>query len=241
MPAIERMTNPPLFTLLFACTLLGAGACKHLGSLGLGKRPAPAAAAPVAAGFDAVEIEGDVTASIAVGGAFAVAIAGDEAAARQVGSRVENQTLVITAPRPGATVTIALPSLQRLQVRGARVEVTGATAPKLTVAARGGSTVKLGGLHGDRLVLEAAEGSRIVLAGTARSLDFALSGNSSGDARALDLRTARVRLAGGCRLDLRPTQAVTGVASGSSKLAVWSTPKRVKVATRGDSVVNYVR
>jgi hypothetical protein len=229
-----------LVVVLFGVVVAGSGACKHLG---LGKGGGSGAATPVVASFDAVEITGDVTADITVGGAHAVAVdvGGNQGLARQVETRVENQTLLVTAKQPGAKLTVAMPSLRRLQVTGAHVQVTGAAAPALTVAARGGSTVKLTALQGDRLVLEASEGSRVVLAGSARSLTFALSGKSRGDARELDLRTARVRLEGGCRLDLRPTQAVTGEATGSSKLAVWSKPKRVKVATRGDSVVNYVR
>jgi hypothetical protein len=114
-----------------------------------------------------------------------------------------------------------LPRLLRLQAEAARVTVTGVKGRQLSVAGTGGS--------------------RIVVAGTADALECSLSGASRGDARELAVGSARVSLAGASRLDLRPRQSVSGEATGASKLAVWSKPKRVGVATRDSASVTYVR
>jgi len=197
--------------------LLAAGGCQSLGLLGRAKAPA----APLS-GFEAVAVTG-VTTDIAVGEAFAVKVEGDANAARQVETRVEKDTLLVTA-RPGAApmrVRVALPRLARVEAQAARVTVTG--------------------VKGGRLSIAGAGGSRIVVAGTAETLECSLSGASRGDARELAVGSARISLAGASRLDLRPRHSVSGEATGASKLAVWSKPKRVGVATRDSASVTYVR
>jgi hypothetical protein len=227
-----------------AFTVLGSGACK---SLGLGARgSSPEASRPLAS-FDAIEVTGGLNADITVGGVSSVEIEGDRSHVRQVDARVEKGTLVLTpkgkldpAAKDGLRVRVVVPKLLRLQAEASQVAVTGA-GPKLQLLARQGSTVKVTALEGSHLALKASEGSRIVLAGAADAIDVSLSGASRGDGRQLKVRTAKVDLAGASRLDLRPEQAVSGEAKGASKLAVWSTPKRVKVGTRDASSVTYVR
>jgi len=238
MPLGDRL----LVIVSLALAVFGSGACK---SLGLSARGPTAAANRPLIGFDAVELAGGLTADIAVGNDFGVAIDGDQAVRRQVKARVEDRTLVVALEPNSAKgpvrVRIGLPALSRLEADACRVTVTGAAGQKLEVAARTGSTVNVGGIDGGRLVLDATDGSRIVVAGKADSVAFSLSGASRGDARALRVRTARVTLAGASRLDLRPQQAVSGKASGASKLAVWSKPKRIGVATHDASSITYVR
>jgi hypothetical protein len=238
----------PVIALLFVHALLGAGACK---SLGLGAR-APNLVQPLAA-FDAIEISEGVAATITVGGDPSVAVEPAAGRGGQLEARVVNGTLVLSnrqsssqsgAGAPASNklhVRVVVPALRRLQVSGSEVQLDGPAAARLEIAARNASTVKIAGVRGVRLVLQASEGSRVAVAGTTNTLVADLSGGSRGDARELEVRTAKVHLDGACRLDLRPTRAITGEASGSSRLAVWSTPKRVKVATRGDSAVDYVR
>jgi hypothetical protein len=239
MPLQTRL----LRVLSLALAVIGPGACKSIGFL---HRDSSAVSRSLT-GFHAVELAGGVTAEIAVGGTFAVAIDGDQALARRVKARVDKRTLMVAleakaAPAPGAVrVRIAMPALTRLQADACKVTVTGAAGQELEVAARTGSTVNVSGIDGGGLVLDAAGGSRIVVAGAADTVSFSLAGASRGDARELKVRTAKVKLAGASRLDLRPQQALSGEASGSSKLAVWSKPKRVAVATRDASSVTYVR
>jgi hypothetical protein len=240
MPLENRL--PIILSLALA--ILGSGACKSLGFHGSGKS---APASPPLTGFDSVELAGGLTAEIAVGDDFEVAIEGDPALVRQIEAHVEEQTLVVAratkATRTGGPVRvrIALPALGRLQADACRVTVTGAAGKRLEVAAHGGSTVNVAGIDGDRLVLEATGGSRLVVAGKTDSVAFSLADASRGDGRELKARTAKVTLAGASRLDLRAQQAVSGEASGASKLAVWSKPKRIGVATRDASTVTYVR
>jgi hypothetical protein len=201
--------------------ILGAGGCKSLGFVG-GSRTA---ASRALTGFEAVDVTG-VTADIAVGEAFAVKVEGDAKVAGQVETRVEKDTLLVAArpgldPKAPVRVRVVLPRLLRLQAEAARVTVTGVKGRQLSVAGTGGS--------------------RIVVAGTADALECSLSGASRGDARELAVGSARVSLAGASRLDLRPRQSVSGEATGASKLAVWSKPKRVGVATRDSASVTYVR
>jgi hypothetical protein len=235
--------NSPIIVLSLALAVLGVGACKSLGFHGRG----PAAVNPRLNGFAAIELAGGLTAEILVGGDFAVAVEGDPALVRQVKARVEKEILLValdpTAPAAHAPVRvrIALPALDRLQADGCRVAVTQAKAQKLAVVAHKGSTISVRGIDGGRLALEARDGSRIIVQGKADSLTFSLAGASRGDARALEVRTAQVTLAGASRLDLRPQQTVSGEASGASKLAVWSKPKRIGVATRDASSITYVR
>ena len=61
------------------------------------------------------------------------------------------------------------------------------------------------------------------------------------DARQLKVRTVRVSLSGGSRLDVRPDVAMLGKASEGSLLTVWNKPRRVRVATRSDAGINYLR
>jgi hypothetical protein len=220
----------------------GSSGCKLLGLLNRDK--------PVTvqlSGFEAVRIAG-VPAAVTVGEDFKVVIEGDEDLARQIDARVEDDTLVVTAileqgalATDGPRVRVALPTLRRLQVSGTQVTVAGPSGPKLDVAARDGSTVVLNGLESRHLVLESGERSRIVVAGSASSAQFSLSGGSRGDARQLKVRAAKVTLSEASRLDLRPDRTLSGEASGASKLAVWGKPKRVGVATRDTSTVSYVR
>jgi hypothetical protein len=222
-----------------AVAMLGAGGCKSLGMFNRGQ------AKPALAGFDGVQVGPGLSADISVGGAFAVTIDGDRAQVRQVLARVENQTLVVTrtagAVADPIQVRVVLPKLDRLQVDGARVAVAAAAGPRLEIAARDHSTVTATALDAGRLLLTASDGSRVVLAGAAQTLEASLSGGSRGDARQLSLRNARVDLGQASRLDLRPERAVSGKATGGSRLAVWSKPKRVGVATRDASDVEYVR
>jgi hypothetical protein len=223
---------------------LGAGGCK---SLGLGARTtSPAVNAPLAA-FDMIQVTGGLLADVTVGGVSAVEIEGDKSYVRLVDARVDKGLLVLApkaaldAPaKESLRVRVVLPKLRRLTADASRAEVTGAGAPDLQIIARAGSIVKVDAREGSHLSLEASKGSRIVLTGAADTVEFALSGASRGDGRQLKVRSAKVNLAGASRLDLRPEQAVSGEAKGASKLAVWSTPKRMKVATRGASSVTYV-
>jgi hypothetical protein len=249
-PRVSRISRTGISRVNRALTVLGlalavgAGACKSLGLGAHGKGEV----SPPLAGFDTIDVSGGLIVDITVGGAFAVAIDGDETLARLVDARVEKQTLVL-APRgkadahakEGAHVRVTLPELRRLEVDASRVAVSGAGGPKLQIIARAGSTVNVAALEGSHLRLEATQGSRLVLAGAADTIDIALAGASRGDGRQLKVRTAKVDLAGASRLDLCPEQGVSGEAKGASKLAVWSSPKRMKVATRGASSVTYVR
>ena len=229
----------------FAVAVLAAGGCKSLGNpLAVFKR-GQQSPAPALAGFEGVQIGPGVTADISVGGDFAVAIDGDRAAVREVAARVENENLVVTrasaSPQAPVHVRVALPKLRRLQVDGSRVNVAGAAGPRLEIAARDHSTLNATALDAGRLVLTARDGSRVVLAGAAQRLDVSMSGASRGDARKLSLRNARVDLGEASRLDLRPERTVSGKATGGSRLAVWSKPRRVGVATRDASDVNFIR
>jgi hypothetical protein len=225
-----------------AAIFLGAGGCKSLG-FHTGKT---APAAPLAA-FEAVTVTGGVTADITVGEELAVKVEGPSPQSRRVETRVEKGMLLVAArpaldPKaPPVRVRVTLPRLARVQVDGSTVTVTAGATPRLDIVAREGSTVNVGGVKGGRLVVEGASRSRIVVAGAADVLECALSGASRGDARQLAVGSARVSLAEASRLDLRPRQAVSGEATGASKLAVWSKPKRVGVATRDGSSVTYVR
>jgi hypothetical protein len=221
-------------------TVVAAGGCT---SLGLRSRAKAPDAERALTGFDAVEITGAVRAEIVEGPAFAVNLG----AARAAEARLNGETLVETATAPastaaggGVTVRISMPVLRRLQVAGARVVVKGASAPRLEIAAREGAVVNLEGTRAARLVIE-ARGSRMVVAGETDSVQLALTEASRVDARALKVPTAKITLAGASRLDLRPERLVSGNATGASMLAVWSQPKRVKVATRGRASVSYVR
>jgi hypothetical protein len=221
-------------------TVFAAGGCA---SLGLRSRSNAPDAERTLTGFDAVEITGAVSAEIVEGPAFAVTLGAERAAE----ARVNGETLVVTAARPasaaargGVTVRISMPVLRRLQVAGARVVVKGTSAPRLEIAAREAAVVNLEGTRAARLVIE-ARGSRMVVAGESDSVQLALAEASRVDARALKVRTAKVSLAGASRLDLRPDRLVSGNATGASMLAVWSQPKRVKVATRDRASVSYVR
>jgi hypothetical protein len=207
-----------------AVIFLGADGCKSLGLLDGAK---PVEASRPVAGFEAVAITGGVTADVAVGGAFALKVEGNPALTRRVETRVEKGTLLVVArprlePKTAVRVRVVLPRL-------------------VGVSAHDGSTVTVGGVAGGTLVVRGAGGSRVVVAGTADLLECTLSDASRGDARELAVGSARVSLAGASRLDLRPRQVVSGEATGASKLAVWSKPKRVGVATRDGSSVTYVR
>jgi Putative auto-transporter adhesin, head GIN domain len=224
-----------------AVAVLGASGCKSFGVFNRGQ-----AAQPTLAGFNGVQVGPGLNADISVGGDFAVTIDGDRALVRQVLARVENETLVVTrtsggAPTDPIQVRVVLPKLDRLQVDGARVNVAAAAGPRLDITARDHSMVTATALDAGRLVLTASDASRVVLAGAAQTLEASLSGGSRGDARQLSLRNARVDLGQASRLDLRPERAVSGKATGGSRLAVWSKPKRVGVATRDASDVAYVR
>jgi len=231
-----RVRRPSLVLALLA-VLAG---CK---SLGLD----PASPARNLTGFDEVEVLGRLTAEISVGDRFLVTVTGDQKLARQVETRVEDQTLLVTTRQEGDTrlaervrVRVVLPALARLQAHGARVTVTGAATERLEVEAQKGATVTVDAIAAQRLVVEAIEGSRVVLVGSAESFQCALAQASRADARQLEVRTARVSVADASRLDLRPRTALSGEASGASRVAVWSKPRRVRVATRDEARVTYV-
>ena len=237
------MVSNRFWVVVLAMAGLGVSAsgCKSLGMFQRGQ-----AAQPSVAGFDSVQIGPGVTADISVGGDFALAIDADRALARQVTARVENQTLVVS--RPGVDpataqpvhLRVVMPRLRRLEVSGSRVALAGAAGPKLDIAAREHGTVNASAVDAGRLSLIASDGSRMVLAGVAQTLDVALSGGSRGDARQLLVRNARVNLGEASRLDLRPERTVSGKATGGSRLAVWSKPRRLGVATRDASDVAYI-
>jgi hypothetical protein len=225
-----------LFTALFVT------GCRSLGFHAAAK---PTASVRPVADFEAVTVTGSVAVDITVGGAFAVKVEGDQALARQVETRVAKQMLLVAAqrldPKGAVRVKVVLPRLVRVQADGARVAVTAGATPDLDVVARGGSTVTVGGVQGGRLAVEGASASRIVVTGTADVLECTLSGASRGDARALIVGSAKVKLAGASRLDLSPKRAVSGEATGASKLAVWGKPRRIGVATRDSASVTVVR
>jgi hypothetical protein len=137
-------------------------------------------------------------------------------------------------------VRVVLPALARVQAHGARVTVKAAASERLEIEAQKASNVMVEGIAAQQLVVEAIEGSRVVLTGTAEALQCSLSQASRADARQLEVRTARVSVADASRLDLRPRAALSGEASGASRVAVWSKPRRVRVATRDASRVTYV-
>ena len=167
-----------------------------------------AAAQPALAGFEGVQIGPGLSADISVGGDFAVAIEGDRALVRQVSARVENQNLVVTrtpggardgpagTPARGAAEAAPAAGRRRPRVRGGRGRAeAGHRRPRSR--------------HRERQrprrrppVLTASDGSRVVLAGVAQTLDVSLSGGSRGDARQLSAAQ-------------RPRQSGPGLSPGS--------------------------
>jgi len=192
--------------------------------------------------FDAVEVSGRLAVEVEVGGQPTLTLA-PAATTDAVSSRIDKGTLYLETKATGdpLAVQVTAPELRQLRVAGATVKVGGDAGPDLQIAVRGGGSVTVAAVSGGHLVVDASEHSRVTVAGAAETATFSLSAGSRGDGRQLGVRAAKVSLAGASRLDLRPEQTVNGRATGRSRLEVWSKPRRVRVATRGQATVEYVR
>jgi hypothetical protein len=215
----------------------GLGGC---GSLAFLRHRATPGAARTLTAFDTVEISGRLAVDVEVGGQPTLALA---ATTDAVSSRIDKGTLYLDTKAAGdpLSVQVTAPELRQLRVAGATVKVGGEAGPDLQIAVRDGGSVTVAAVTGGHLVVDAREHSRVTVAGAAETATFSLADGSRGDGRQLGVRTAKVSLSGASRLDLRPEQTVAGQAIGGSRLEVWSKPRRVKVATRGQSTVEYVR
>ena len=116
---------------------------------------------------------------------------------------------------------ITVPSLRKLTVEGAvEVEMDAMTSEQFEVDLRGASTVNLGQLDLDHLVLKVEGASSDEADGTITSAEIAAAGASSVDFGGVTIDEVEVDGAGASSLDLEGAASVSGRLAGASSISV---------------------
>jgi hypothetical protein len=209
----------------------------------------PLAAAPLEAadqevrdlaGFNAIEVGGDIDVIIKQGETFRVEVNASNGRAEDVLTEVESNTLEIRRRRNagggflgwfvGYSVSVTLPELVSLSVSGnSDVASEGAlSGDRLNVTASGGADVVLEVTVGE-LDVQASGGSDTTLSGTADILHVSASGGSDLNARALQARDARLETSDGSDTDVTVLEKLVVDASGGSDVVYHGDPESIDI------------
>lgn len=209
----------------------------------------PLAAAPVEAadrevrdlaGFDAIEVGGDIDVKIKQGAEFRVEVNASNGQAEDVLTEVEGNTLEVRRRRNAGggfggffvdySVSVTLPELVSLSVSGGSdvASESALSGDHLNVTASGGADVVLEVTVGE-LDVQASGGSDTRLSGTADTLHVRASGGSDLNARALQAREALLQTSGGSDSDVTVLDKLVVNASGGSDVVYRGEPESIEI------------
>jgi hypothetical protein len=160
--------------------------------------------------FTGVEVGPGFTGEVLAGESFAVVVRGDSRFLPYLETRVEFGSLVVrmsdrvaVRPRTPLSVSVRLPHVDRLSVRGSQVNLTGLAGKSMALRVMSGSQVKAHGVRGQRLALTVGERSQVEIDGDVHELRAEVTGASEVRARQLHARSATVAVAPGARLEMQ--------------------------------------
>jgi hypothetical protein len=163
-----------------------------------------------AQGFTGVEFGPGFTGEVLSGESFAVVVRGDSRFLPYLETRVEFGNLVVRMsdlvairPRTPLSVSVRLPTVDRLSVAGSQVSLTGLAGESMALRAMDGSQVKAHGVRGKKLLLTVGERSQMEIDGDVTELRAEVTGASEVRARQLRAQSAKVAVAPGARMEMQ--------------------------------------
>jgi Putative auto-transporter adhesin, head GIN domain len=199
--------------------------------------------------FHAVEAGNalQVTVAVTQGAKPGLKLSGDDNLVPLVESLVRDGTLVLRfkgdsniRTKLPLTAEIVTAELDRVDASGA-ADVKVSAGPKVdrfTAEASGAARLSVNGLDTPTAVASATGASRVVLVGTAASLDVDAAGASQVEAEKLTVDDAKVSISGASGVALRASKSVAGDVSGASHLDLHGQPDKNSVSTSGASRIN---
>ena len=174
-------------------------------------------------GFREIKAGNAVVLLISVQEEFAVTVEGEENLLRDLKTKVEGETLVIStkgaiSPTNKVRVKISMPELLALELWGA-------------------SEASVTNTKSDSLKLQVGGSSNVTIGGETKSLTAAANGASKIDAENLKAENADVKTAGTSELTVSATGDLTAEAIGASTVYYTPEPKNLKQNVIGTSEV----
>ena len=174
--------------------------------------------------FNAVELAGSNTVTVAVGGEQAVAVHADDNLLSHVTTQVSNGRLVV-GNTPGSFTTkspmrveIRMPSLTALSLTGSGVvAATGIDASRLTVTLAGSGVLRASGTTG--------------------LLDVALAGSGDAQLEQLVARDVQAIVSGSGRILVNPTEMLDASVPGTGAIIYVGNPAHVTTDITGSGAV----
>lgn len=195
--------------------------------------------------FSGVQVGHGFKANITVGPSTSVKISADDNILPLIKTEVRNGDLVIETERFNGfrssnpiTISITTPKLERVGASGgAAVTADGTTGPRFSASVSGGGSAKVSALNSDQVNVGASGGSRVELAGKAKSIKAALSGGASLRANDVPTESVQVEGSGGSRAEVNASAAIDASLSGGSRVKVNGDPPKKNVQKSGGSEV----
>jgi hypothetical protein len=174
-------------------------------------------------GFREIKAGNAVVLMISVQEEFAVTLEGEENLLKDVKTKVEGETLVIStkgaiSPTNKIRVKISMPELLALELWGA-------------------SEASVTNTKSDSLKLQVGGSSKVTVSGETKSLTAAANGASKIDAENLKAENADVKTAGTSEITVSAANDLTAEAIGASTVYYTSEPKNLKQNLIGTSEI----
>lgn len=164
--------------------------------------------------FSKIKLEGALQADITSGAEQVVEISGDDNIVPLITTEVTDERLRIAPNRPVA------PKLELV----ARV-----ATPTLTALTAAGSThIKLRGVAGDALAIDASGTAQLTANGTSKQLTIHVAGSASIDTRELQAENVTLDVSGSAELDVYATGLLDVHISGSATVRYSGNPREVR-------------
>ena len=202
------------------------------------------------AGFDAIEVGGNIELAIRQGESFRVEVSGSEDALERLVTTVEQGTLIVRRGPESlrwfdidffdtVNVSVTLPQLTQLQaVGGADVHSEGRlTGERLRIESSGGADIEFE-VEVSELEVRTSGGSDSTVSGRADRIVVQSSGGSDFSGRRLTVSEADIRSSGGSDVVVDVSERLVARASGGSDIDYHGKPAYVDVDASGGADVS---
>lgn len=183
--------------------------------------------------FNGVSASSGISVTVGLADAFEVIVEADDNIQSEIITKVENNTLVITATHGNyrnATrkVTVKMPAIKSLDVSsGASLRSVGVlTTQNISVESSSGSLADVN-VEADHVIAEASSGSTINLSGKALSLDTESSSGSSINAGNLIANDVTAEVSSGSSTAVHAAVSIKADASSGGSITYKGNPKTV--------------
>ena len=171
--------------------------------------------------FDRIDLSGQATVVVGVGGSRSVTVRGDDNLLDDVKTEVHDATLEISessdvdlSPKVGITVEITVPDLQAVEVSGV-------------------GNIEVDGIQGDAFRAEISGAGKVEATGKVDRVDAEISGTGALRLSKLIARAATVEVSGAGSAHVHATESLSASVSGAGAVVYAGQPEDVETNVSG--------